>query len=68
MASLLRSGLNICARRVPTLNVSANNARYVQQRRLASDQAAGSGSSVVLPTVGAVSLSLVVYLVSYCGM
>ena len=65
MASLLRSGLSICARRVPTLNVSANTTRYLQ-RRLASDQASGSGSSdsMVLPALGAVSLSVVIYLVS----
>ena len=65
MASLLRSGLSICTRRVPTLNVSTNTTRCLQ-RRLASDQASGSGSSdsMVLPALGAVSLSVVIYLVS----
>lgn len=63
MASLLRSGLNICARRVPTLHASANNARCVQ-RRLASNQPTGSSSSMVLPVVGSISLALVIFYVS----
>lgn len=68
MASLLRSGLNICARRVPSLHASANNVRRVQ-RRLVSDQASGSGNSMVMPIVGTISLALVIYYVStvvYC--
>lgn len=62
MASLLRLGLNICARRVPTLHASANNARCVQ-RRLASNQPTGSSSSMVLPVVGSISLALVLFYV-----
>ena len=64
MASLLRSRLNLSARRVPSLHASANSVRCVQ-RRLASDQASGSTNiPVYLPALGAVSLALVVYLVS----
>ena len=64
MASLLRSRLNLSARRVPSLNASANSMRCVQ-RRLASDQASGSTNiPVYLPVLGTVSLALVFYLVS----
>ena len=70
MASLLRSRINGCTRRVvlnlqssPNRVCNGNNMRWVQ-RRFASNQPSGGGTSLTMPLLGTASLGLVIYLVS----
>jgi len=63
MASLLRSRLNICARRVPILHTSTNNVRCVQ-RRFASTESSGSNIPIYLPVLGLCSFGVASYFVS----
>ena len=71
MASLLRSRINGCTRRMvlnlqsyPNRVCNGNSMRLVQRRFASNQSSGGGGSSLTMPLLGTASLGLVIYLVS----